>query len=141
MEEKSKPRIKVTDRRVFTQDGERRNPDEESPRSESAAEFPPEVPVEGVAEGSSPFTEFVLSFAELAFLNLGKMARPEGGEPQLDLDVAGNMIDILQMLKTKTRGNLTPTEVQVLGNLLNQLQILFLQHAKGGTPKEPDPSS
>jgi len=138
LEEKPKPRIKVTDRRIFTQDGERREPDGNRVFADATAPPGTETPAAERGREGSPFVEFVLSFAELAFFNLGKIPVPGGGEPKVDIEAAGSMIDILRMLRTKTRGNLTGDEGRVLDEILNQLQMLYLRQAKGGAPEGAD---
>ncbi len=54
----------------------------------------------------------------------------ETAEP--DLDAARAMIDMLNMLQEKTRGNLVPEEVRLLENLLYAYRLEFVRLRSGG---------
>ena len=77
------------------------------------------------------FTAFVLSLASTAAIHFGDLADPQTNEPaEPNLDGAAQMIDILSLLEEKTRGNLTPEENQILGQVLYELRLRFIE-AKG----------
>ena len=85
-------------------------------------------------EKKSPidFYTFVLSLASSAFVHLGDAPHPESGEVAgADLPLAHQVIDILDMLREKTRGNLTPEEGKFLENLLTDLRLRYLARASG----------
>ncbi len=74
------------------------------------------------------FYTFVLSLASSAFVHLGDAPHPETGEPgKPDFPLAQQTIDILAMLREKTRGNLTPEEERFMENLLTDLRLRFVQ--------------
>lgn len=80
------------------------------------------------------FYTFVLSLASSAFVHLGDAPHPEtGATVEPDLLVAKQTIDILAMLKEKTKGNLTEEEERFLEKLLTDLRLRFVQKsaAKG----------
>lgn len=78
------------------------------------------------------FYTFVLSLGSSAFVHLGDAPHPETGEPQKpDLPLAKQTIDILDMLRTKTRGNLTPEEEGFLERLLADLQLRYVARLSG----------
>ena len=78
------------------------------------------------------FYTIVLSLASSAFVHLGDAPHPETGEPvPADLPLAHQTIDILDMLREKTRGNLTPEEGKFLDNLLTDLRLRYLSRASG----------
>ncbi|HET6438362.1 MAG TPA: DUF1844 domain-containing protein [Anaeromyxobacter sp.] len=78
------------------------------------------------------FYTFVLSLASSAFVHLGDAPNPESGEvAQTDLPLAHQAIDILDMLREKTRGNLTPEEGKFLENLLTDLRLRYVAKASG----------
>jgi hypothetical protein len=80
------------------------------------------------------FYTFVLSLGSSALIHLGDAPHPETKELQpVNLPVAHQTIDILVMLREKTRGNLTPAEEKFLEGLLTDLQLRYVNKA-GGKP-------
>jgi Domain of unknown function (DUF1844) len=74
------------------------------------------------------FTAFVLSLASTAAIHFGDLPDPQTGQPvEANLDGAAQMIDILSLLEEKTRGNLTPEENQILGQVLYELRLRFVE--------------
>ncbi len=141
------PKIKVVDRRKFTEDGEQRenftSPETEpnvgeatvvdpSPQPAVSDEPSPEIPPPPEAEpqptapaGSESlpeFVELVLMLAQQAELLL------VGGEgfPAQPAE-AKRTIDYLGVLENKTRGNLSSEEEKILSNIVFQLRTAFLQ--------------
>jgi hypothetical protein len=76
------------------------------------------------------FTDFVMSLATTAAVHFGDVPDPMSGNAQVNLPAAGQMIDILAMLHEKTRGNLTPDEDQLVGALLYELRMRYVEAAK-----------
>jgi hypothetical protein len=58
---------------------------------------------------------------------LGQIPDPVTQQRRRDLVQARHTIDILMMLREKTRGNLTPDEEALLQDLLPQLQMAYVQ--------------
>lgn len=58
---------------------------------------------------------------------LGAYADPRTGQPVLDPDAARELIDMLDALQEKTRGNLAPEEDSMLLDLLGKLKMTFLE--------------
>jgi hypothetical protein len=83
--------------------------------------------------GRVDFSTFVLSLGTSALYHLGVVAHPETGEkleaPELEL--ARNTIDTLEMLEEKTRGNLEDPERELVGSLLYELRMRFVEAEKG----------
>ena len=52
------------------------------------------------------FSTFIISLSTQALMHLGEIRNPMSGEGETDVPVAKQMIDILGMLREKTRGNL-----------------------------------
>ncbi len=78
--------------------------------------------------GPIDFYTFVLSLGSSAFIHLGEAPHPETGAPMApDLLLAQQTIDILAMLREKTKGNLTPEEDKFMENLLTDLRLRFVQ--------------
>ena len=83
-------------------------------------------------KGTIDFYTFVLSLGSSAFVHLGDAPHPETGQPaEPDLLVAKQTIDILAMLREKTKGNLTPEEERLLDTLLTDLRIRFVERSQG----------
>lgn len=95
------------------------------------------------------FVEFVMMHSQNAALFLGQIPNPQGGESEVNLDLARMFIDQLAMIRVKTNGNLSSEEQGVLNNALTNLQMLFFevsQSQKGGAAParplaEPAPSA
>jgi hypothetical protein len=78
------------------------------------------------------FYTFILSLGSSAFVHLGDAPHPETGEQiPPNLAVARQTIDILVMLREKTKGNLTDEEEKFLENLLTDLQLRFVARSGG----------
>ncbi len=84
--------------------------------------------------GASPTTSrefmgFLKSLVTQALMSLGDMPNPMTGENEVDLATAKEMIDLLSVLKLKTRGNCSPEENTVFNSILPELQLKFSQRA------------
>src|SRR5690349_10822907 len=74
------------------------------------------------------FASFVLSLAATAAVHFGDRLEPGASEQgPVDLEAAGQMIDILALLEEKTRGNLTAEERQLLETILYELRLRFIE--------------
>ena len=74
------------------------------------------------------FTAFVLSLASTAAIHFGDLPDPVSGEqPELNLDGAAQMIEILALMEQKTRGNLTAEEREILNQVLYELRMRFVE--------------
>jgi hypothetical protein len=94
------------------------------------------------------FIEFVLMQAQQIALLLGQIPGPEGKAMDPNLPVARIFIDQLEMVREKTRGNLTKEEEDVLTKVLADLQLAFVEAGAGSasapaeataTPTQPAP--
>lgn len=87
----------------------------------------------GAAEAPStgaqiPFGTFVLSISTSALVQLGEAPGPETGERlEPNLVLAQQTIEILEMLREKTRGNLDPEEERLLDGVLYDLRMRFVE--------------
>ena len=162
-DEKKARDIKVTDRRMFTPEGELREGFRESgsgaggeagegttapvepPREERA---PPPGPVAGpdpgapaggpggpfggpfdepgAAPGAPSLLDLVAVLAEPVPLYLGDAALPDGRRVE-DLEAARFHIDLLDVLRQKTAGNVTAQEAAVMEDLLYRLRMRYVQ--------------
>ncbi len=126
--------FKVQDRRRFSAEGEARSGEPE----ESAAPEPQPPPArEETAKPSANapnveinFSMFLISLSTQALAALGEMADPVTGKNQRDLDAARQLIDILGVLREKTRGNLDQEENNLLEAILFDLRMKYVELAK-----------
>ncbi len=72
------------------------------------------------------FVSLVFSLQQAAMAQLGKIANPATGKMEKNLVQAKATIDMLEMLKEKSKGNLTDTEQKIM---LNTLDNLYLNYA------------
>ncbi len=72
------------------------------------------------------FVSLVFSLQQAAMAQLGKIANPATGKMEKNLVQAKATIDMLEMLKEKSKGNLTDTEQKIV---LNTLDNLYLNYA------------
>ena len=130
-EEQSKG-FKVTDRRSFTREGDRISQHEEE--QEVIDVRPPAAPdaqLRAEAGGSLDplFLDLLSLLATQASLALGA-PHPMTGEAHDDLEMARTMISMIEVLKTKTKGNLARDEERTLDEILYQLRMEFTKKAK-----------
>ena len=86
-----------------------------------------------MTEPSLSFTAFVLSLASTAAIHFGDLPDPISGErAEPNLEGATQMIEILSLLEQKTRGNLTAEEREVLGQVLYELRMHFVEATGSG---------
>jgi hypothetical protein len=76
-------------------------------------------------ESDPRFHEFVILQAQNAGLFLGQIPNPQTGLKQVNLRAAKSVIDSLEMLTSKTRGNLSASESQLLFMAIKNLKPLY----------------
>jgi len=135
---KKEESFRVIDRRPFTAEGEpRKEAIEErereakleeklhpaAPAPEPAASKPPaEMP-----KRSAAFENLVRMLGSNAAMVLGSYTDPRTGQPMIDPEAARELIDMLDALHEKTKGNLAPEEDSLLLDLLGKLKMAFLE--------------
>ncbi|MHB8874004.1 MAG: DUF1844 domain-containing protein [Myxococcaceae bacterium] len=72
------------------------------------------------------FNTFLLGLASTALIHLGEVPHPETGKAEKHLAMAQQSLDLLSMLREKTRGNLTADEERFFDNLLADLRLRFV---------------
>jgi Domain of unknown function (DUF1844) len=78
-------------------------------------------------EMTQRFIEFIMMQAQQAALFLGRIPNPQTGKPERNLEVARMLIDQLEMIREKTRGNLNHEETEILASILADLQLRYIQ--------------
>ncbi len=76
------------------------------------------------------FTAFVLGLASTAMIQMGAAPEPETNEVRKNLVLARQTVDLLGMLREKTRGNLTDDEQRFFDALLYDLRVRFVEAQK-----------
>lgn len=125
--------FKVVDRRRIDSEGNETGAEERDTKSTpKSASKPSSEPVSNKADvGAIGFSEFVMSFATQALMQLGQMDPPPGVNIPKDARAAKQTIDILQMLETKTKGNLDQREAALIDDILHNLRIAFVNVTQG----------
>ena len=72
------------------------------------------------------FGTFIMSLASSVLVHLGEIQHPDAPGQATNLPLAKQTVDILGMLRDKTRGNLTQEEAQLLDNLLYDLRMKYV---------------
>ena len=132
--------FRVIDRRPFTAEGELRKEvveEEEREAKREAAKIPAAPPEEAKAATPPPPTEtpkrvaafeiLVRMLGSNAAMVLGAYADPRTGQPMIDPEAARELIDMLDALHEKTKGNLAPEEDTLLLDLLGKLKMTYLE--------------
>jgi hypothetical protein len=147
-ENRQEDSFRVIDRRPFTSEGELRpdvvaEQEKESHREEvkevakananaaaagagAAAEKAP-VPPADAPKKSPAFESLIRMIGSNAAMVLGAYADPRTGQPVIDPDAARELIDMLDALHEKTKGNLAPEEDNLLLDLLGKLKMTYLE--------------
>ncbi len=76
------------------------------------------------------FGMYLISLGTTVHIALGTIPNPATGQMQKDRELARQHIEILLLLKEKTKGNLTEEEEKLLSRLLYELQMAFVEYKK-----------
>ncbi|MEP6945460.1 MAG: DUF1844 domain-containing protein [Acidobacteriota bacterium] len=149
--------FKVADRRKFNSDGSVREgvtldaakaaptPTPAAPEPDAAAPapaFPDDIPPQTDELGSdmpddeldvpgaddpASFINFLSTLATNAAASLGAVPHPATGKRTLDLETGKYWLDVLGMVREKTKGNLHPQESRLLDGILGDLRMQYVQ--------------
>ncbi len=76
---------------------------------------------------SARFAQFVIMQSQNILFSLGRLGGPGGEEAEPHFDVARVLIDQLEMMQHKTRGNLSAEEATLLDNALSNMRLAFVE--------------
>jgi hypothetical protein len=76
------------------------------------------------------FSTFLVGLASSALIHLGQAPHPETGAQSADLVQARQTLDVLAMIREKTRGNLSPDEEHLFDGLLTDLRLRYVDAQK-----------
>ena len=80
------------------------------------------------------FSAFIAELGMTAVTYLGGYQNPETKEVLVDLEMAKRTIDTIDLLKEKTKGNLTAPESNLLDNTLHNLRMTYIRLANNPPP-------
>ena len=86
--------------------------------------------------GSPDFSTLVMSLAVTALGHMG--IQEEGQNIPVSLPMASQTIDIISMLKEKTRGNLEEHEQKLIDSLLYELRIKYVEAVEKQQKEQKD---
>lgn len=120
----------VNDRRFFSQT------EEEKERLRKETRKTPEAPASSpesepeTRTGPLPaitFASFIISLSSTAFMHLGDIPEPTTGKEKKDLPLAKQTIDLLGLLREKTRNNLSTEEENLFDHILFDLRMRYVK--------------
>lgn len=138
--------FRVADRRKFTEDGELRDSPKEAPggpagpaggsgaargQERGGESATPPIVGQDSRETKMDFPTLVVSLTTTAMLQMGLVPNPATQKVEKNLPAARQTIEILEILKDKTQGNLNPDESRLLDRCLHDLKMSFVQ----GSPR------
>lgn len=80
-----------------------------------------------MSASSIDFTTFVLSISSAAMIGLGLRPVPGTTKTERNLELAKQNIDLLQLLKEKTKSNLSADEEKLLDTMLYETRMKFVE--------------
>ena len=134
--------FRVIDRRPFTTEGELRQEivaeQERERQQEATKEAAAPTPAAAAAEEtnkpqvetpkrSAPFENLIRMLGSNGAMVLGGYTDPRTGQPVIDPEAARELIDMLDAMHEKTKGNLAPEEDSLLLDLLGKLKMAYLE--------------
>ena len=132
-DEKKEKDFKVEDRRTSsgTEGEEETSPESEvGPIADEGEEGQP-AKADGPGENLKvDFPTFIFSLFSSALIQLGDMADPISGAMDPNLVSAQQTIDIIDVLRVKTEGNLSEEESKLLENVSAELKWKYLDAVK-----------
>jgi len=102
-----------------------------SPASDASQAQPQEAPPREALKSDPNFLYFVSGLGMQALAALGEIPDESGIAMAPDLDQAKHLIDILDMLARKTKGNQSAEEENAFRELLRELRLKFVQKSRG----------
>jgi hypothetical protein len=135
--------FRVIDRRPFTSDGQIREEFVAEQAREAAQEAKKEAaaapvstptapetklpPAADTPKRSAPFESLIRMLGSNGAMVLGGYTDPRTGQPVIDPDAARELIDMLDAIHEKTKGNLAPEEDAMLLDLIGKLKMAYLE--------------
>lgn len=122
----------IKDRRSFDEEGDLKDEkkgEDKGPKDTDKKESKPDDS-ERPPLPEVNFNSLIFSLSSSALLHIGDIADPQTGEKIKDLPLAKHSIDIIAMLKEKTKGNLDNEEQKFIDNILADLRLRYVKALK-----------
>ena len=151
---KNEESFRVVDRRLFTPEGELRpeiaeqqtreqsksetNSAGREAKNEKAAQAPASqktAPENPPIKADRNFQMLIDLLARNAAALMGGVPDPATGQAYLDLEGAREMIDMLDILRERTRGNLASEEESLLSDVLGSLKLSYMEISKAAAKR------
>jgi len=107
----------------------------------SDSTFPAHETISHADMMSALFAQLVIQQSNMAMLLLGKVPHPQTGETVRDVEAAQLFIDQLEMLETKTKGNLSKEEEQLLKQSLMSLRMAYVDAVEKPAEEKKTPEA
>ena len=87
------------------------------------------------------FLTLTMMLAQAAWQQLGKVVNPITGKIERDLNHAEMSIDMLRMLRDKTKGNLQPEEEKIITNAVCDLELNYADEVEKSAKEQKAPET
>jgi uncharacterized protein YjaG (DUF416 family) len=84
------------------------------------------------------FMQLVMQNQQIAMMSLGKLKHPVSDKIERNLELAKISIDTLDMLKIKTKGNLSSYEEKFLDEVLRELKLNYVDEVNKDQKPKPE---
>jgi len=81
------------------------------------------------------FVQLLYTFHQSAMMAMGKLKNPMTDKVEREMEQAKQAIDILEMLRDKTKNNLSPALSKTMDNLLTELRLNYVDEMTKETIK------
>lgn len=109
---------------------EKKEPEKKPSKQEGGKQEPVRDQEQQVPLPEVSFNSLIFSLSSSALLHLGEIQDPYTGQSKTDLPIAKHTIDLIALLKAKTKGNLTDEESKFLESVLADLRWRFVKAAE-----------
>lgn len=76
------------------------------------------------------FIQLIMQNHQMAMMSLGKLENPVAGKIEKNVEFAKLSIDTLDMIKEKTKGNLSEYEQKFLDETLREVKLAYVTETK-----------
>jgi hypothetical protein len=83
------------------------------------------------------FVSIIMMLSSACWQHLGKVPNPMTGKIEKELTHAKIAIEMLVMLRDKTKGNLSPEEQKMLDNVIADLQLNYAEEVNKAGTEQP----
>ncbi len=108
---------------MSTHDEEKHDKSEKEGNETAGARFPEELP-------PPDFSYIAQTFGVQALIHMGKLPTPGMESPEINLKLAKFNIDLLEILREKTQGNLSEQEKKILEEMLHVTRMAYVDANK-----------